>query len=88
MKMVAEGSFEECRHRRALADQRAIDVVADLMAEGRDHRARMMRGVQEDDELALRADIGAAEEASQREAGAFEIWLGAEFQLAARRTTW
>src|SRR5271157_2283363 len=33
MEMVAESSFQECRHWSALPDQRTIDVVTDLVAE-------------------------------------------------------
>ena len=44
-----------------------------------------MRGVEEDNKFAFRADVGAAEESSQREAGAFEIRLGAQLQFASAK---
>src|SRR5579862_4405758 len=52
------------------------------MAKGGDHRTRMMRGVEKDNELAFRAYIGAAEKSSQREARTFEIRLRPKLQLA------
>src|SRR5580704_8723144 len=41
VQMITEGTFEEGCHWRAFTDQRTINVVTDLVAEGRDHRARM-----------------------------------------------
>ena len=56
--------------------------MAEFMAERRADRARMMRGVDEDYELAFLADVGAAIKSAQREAGAGAIRLGAQFEFA------
>src|SRR5260370_17985312 len=65
-----------------LANQGAVNEVAEFMPERRTDCARMMRGVDENYELAFVADVGAAVKPAQRQAGAGAIWLGAQFEFA------
>src|SRR5579863_8424048 len=52
------------------------------MSEGGADCARMMGGADENYELAFVADLGAAVESAEREAGAGAIGLGAQFEFA------
>ena len=65
--MIGERAFHEGGVGGLLADQRAVDEMAELMAERRPDRAGMMGGVDEDYELAFVADLGAAVKSAERE---------------------
>ena len=81
-QMIGERAFHEGGVGGLLADQRAVDEMAELMAERRPDRAGMMGGVDEDYELAFLADVGAAVKSAEREAGAGAIGLGAQLEFA------
>src|SRR5271166_955104 len=80
--MIGERAFHEGRMFRFFAYQRAVDVMAELMAERRRDRARMMCSVDEDHELAVLAELGTAIESPQRQPRAGAVRLGPQFEFA------
>src|SRR5712692_4881648 len=80
--MVGERAFHERRMRGFFTDQRAVDIVAEFMAQGCGDRAGMMRGVYENHELALRADLRPAVKAAQRKSRPRSIGLGAKLEFS------
>src|ERR1700686_815884 len=69
-QVIRERTFHEGGMGGLLADQRAVNEMAEFMSERRTDCARMMRSVDENYELAFFADVGAAVKSAQRQAGA------------------
>src|SRR5208282_1478933 len=80
--MIRDRAFHECRVSGIFSDQRAVYVVAEFVAECRGDRAGMMRGVDEDHELAFVAEVGTAEKSTQRQPCAGFIRFGTQFKFA------
>src|SRR5208282_1862422 len=81
-QMIRERAFHEGRVGGLLADQRAVNVVAEFMAQRRTGRARMMGGVDKDHELAFLTELRTAVKSAQRQAGAGAVRLGPQFEFA------